>query len=175
MAISGSGVEKNALANSSTATGQATTAYNDVNPIYSKLATGTVGYTPQQKSDQLTASSQSLGGGVSAAVGQGGLLAARTGNAGGATAALDDASRQAGVTQSGNALDVQNQSDQLATQNQRVGLAGENSIYNDANSTGVGYLNTADAAAQAEAQRKMGYVNMGLKFLQGIPKPGAGS
>jgi hypothetical protein len=162
MAISGSGVEKNALANSGTAAGQATNAYNTVNPIYSKLATGTVGYSPTQKANELTASSQSLGGGLAADVGAGGLLAARTGNAGGATAALDDAARNAASTQSSQALDVQNRSNDLATENQRVGLSGLNSIYNDANSTGVGYLNTANSAAQAEANRKMGYIRMGL-------------
>lgn len=163
MAISGSGVEKNALANSGAAVAQATNAYNTVNPIYSKLATGTVGYTPQQKADELTASSQSGGGGVASAVGQGGLLAARTGNAGGAAAALDDASRNAVAQQSSDSLGVANRSADLATQNQRVGLAGENSIYNDANRTGTDYLNTANSAAQAEANRKMGYIKLGLQ------------
>src|SRR5258708_3695971 len=97
------------------------------------MATNPKGYTPIQKANALTASSQSAGGGVASAVGQGGLLAARTGNAGGATAALDDAARSADVTNSKNALDVQNQSDQLATQNKRIGLAGLNDIYNEAN------------------------------------------
>lgn len=167
MSISGSGVEKNALANSAGAVGQATGAYNTVNPIYSKLATGTVGYTPQQKSNELTASGQSLGGGVAAATGQAGLEAARTGNAGGSAAALDDAAHNAATIQSSNALDVQNRSDDLATQNQRVGLGGLNSIYSDANKTGVDYLNTADSAAQAEAARKMGYIKAGLNFASG--------
>jgi hypothetical protein len=167
MAISGSGVEKNALANSAGAVKQADSAYNTVNPIYSKLAAGTTGYSPQQKADELTASSQSLGGGVSAAVGQGGLDAARTGNAGGSAAALDDAAHNAATVQSGNALDVQNRSNDLATQNQRVGLAGESSIYQDANSAGQGYLSTANSAAQAAAARKMGYIKMGLGAVAG--------
>lgn len=162
MAISGSGVERNALANSAQSVGQAKTAYDTVNPIYSRLATGTTGYTPQQKADELTASSQSLGGGQAAAVGQGGLLEARTGNAGGAAAAIDDAAHNAATVQSSNALDVQNRSDALATQNQRVGLSGLNSVYGDANRTGADYLSTANSAAQAEAQRKMGYLKLGL-------------
>lgn len=169
MAMSGSGVEKNALANSAQSEGQATTALDTINPIYSKLATGTQGYTPQQKADQLTASSQSLGGGVAGAVGQGGLLAARTGNAGGATAALDDASRSAGATESGNALDIQNQSDQLASQNQRIGLSGLNSIYSDANRTGANYLDIANSSQQATAKNKMGYIGMALKALTPTP------
>lgn len=165
MALSGSGVEKNALANSGQAVDQATSAYNTVNPIYSKLASGTVGYTPQQMADEKTASEQSTGGGVSAAVGQGGLYAARTGNAGAPTAALDDAARNAGVTNSDNALDVQNRSDALATQNQRIGLSGLNGIYDDANSTGEGYLGIANNNQQATATRKAGYINTALKTV----------
>jgi len=164
---SGSGVEKNALAASSNAGNQSQSAFNSINPIYNNLASGTVGYTPTEKANQLTASSQSLGGGVAGAVGQGGLLAARTGNAGGATAALDDASRQAGVQQGENALGVQNASDQLATQNQRVGLSGLNSIYSGGNSAGENYLGTANSAQQAAAARTQGYVKMGLGALAG--------
>jgi hypothetical protein len=146
MAMSGSGVEKNALNNSGQAVGQATSAYKTVNPIYSSMATNPEGLTPIQKADALTASSQSAGGGVASAVGQGGLMAARTGNVGGATAALDDASRMADVTNSKNTLDVQNQSDQLATQNKRVGLAGLNGIYDESNGQANASLNTANNA-----------------------------
>src|SRR5258708_6753022 len=108
------------------------------------MATNPKGYTPIQKANALTASSQSAGGGVASAVGQGGLLAARTGNAGGATAALDDAARSADVTNSKNALDIQNQSDALATQNKRIGLAGLNGIYDQANGQADASLNTAN-------------------------------
>lgn len=144
MAISGSGVKKDAFANYGTNAANAAGALDTINPIYSKLATGTVGYTPQQKADQLTASGQSLGGGVAAAVGQGGLEAARTGNAGGSAAALDDAAHNAATVQSSNALDVQNRSDDLATQNQRVGLGGLSSIYSGANQQADASLNTAN-------------------------------
>lgn len=143
-----SGVKDAAMTNYGTNSANAAGALSTINPIYSQMAAGGMGYTPQQKSDQLTASSQSLGGGVAGAVGQGGLMAARTGNAGGAAAALDDASRQAGVQQSSNALDVQNRSDQLATDNQRVGLSGLNSIYSGANGQADASLNTANQAAK---------------------------
>jgi hypothetical protein len=144
MGMSGSGVKKDALANYGTNSGNAASALSTINPIYSSMATHPEGYTPIQKADALTASSQSAGGGVASAVGQGGLLAARTGNAGAPTAALDDAARSAEVTNSKNALDVQNQSDQLATQNQRIGLAGLNGIYQDANQQADASLNTAN-------------------------------
>jgi hypothetical protein len=143
-----SGVEKNALANSGAAVNQATSAYNTSNPIYSQMATNPQGYTPEQKGNLLTASAEALGGGQSAAVGAGSLLAARTGNAGGATAAIDDAARQAGVQSSQNALSVENQDAQLADSHQREGLAGLNGIYDDANKTGGDYLNTAEDASK---------------------------
>lgn len=160
---SGSGVEKNALNASANAGNQAQASYNTVNPIYTSMATTPTGFTPTQKANQLTASADSLGGSVSAATGAGGLYAARTGNAGGATAAMDDAARNAEVVQSGNAVDIENKDAALATQNQRIGLAGLNGIYDDANKTGSDYLNIADSAAQARAKAKMGYIKMGLQ------------
>lgn len=148
-----SGIEKNALAQSGTNSTTAAGALGAINPIYQNLATGTAGYTPTQKANALTSSSQALGGGVASAVGQGGLLAARTGNAGGAAAALDDASRQAGVQQGANALDVQQQSDQLAHQNQQIGLSGLNSIYQGANGQTTSALNAASGAPQPFAKQ----------------------
>lgn len=137
-----------ALTNSSTNAGNAAGALNTINPIYSEMATGTMGLTPDQKASALTASSQSAGGGMASAVGQGGLLAARTGNAGGATAAIDDAARSAEVANSKNALDVQNQSNTIARQNQAQGLAGLNSIYDTANGQADASLNTANQVAK---------------------------
>lgn len=144
MGVSSSGVKTDALANYGTNSANAATALGTINPIYSKMAAGGMGYTPQQKADQLTASSQAGGGGVAAAVGQGGLDAARTGNAGGTAAALDDASRNAVAQQSSDALGVQNRSDDLATENQRVGLSGLNSIYSGSNQQADASLNTAN-------------------------------
>ena len=139
-----SGVKQDALNQYGTNASTAAGALSTVNPIYSQLATGTVGLTPQQQSNMLTASGQSLGGSVAGAVGQGALMDARTGNAGGATATLDDVARQAGVQQSANALGVQNQSAQIARQNQQLGLQGESSIYNNANGMATSDLNTAN-------------------------------
>jgi hypothetical protein len=146
MGMSGSGVKKDAFSNYGTNASTASGAVGTLNPIYSSMATNPEGLTPIQKANALTASSESAGGGVASAVGQGGLMAARTGNVGGATAALDDASRMADVTNSKNALDVQNQSDQLATQNKRVGLAGLNGIYDESNGQANASLNTANNA-----------------------------
>src|SRR5258708_4518766 len=84
-----SGIKKDAIANYGTNATNAASAVNTINPIYSSMATDPQGYTPTQKANALTASSQSAGGGVASSGGQGGLLAARTGNAAGATPALD--------------------------------------------------------------------------------------
>lgn len=139
--------QKQAQANLQTNQGTAAGALNTVNPIYSQMASGTDGLNPTQMSNALTASSQSAGGGMSSAVGQGGLLAARTGNAGGATAAIDDAARTAGVTNSANALGVQNQSDAIARSNQAEGLSGLNAIYQGSNGQATGSLNAYNSAA----------------------------
>lgn len=165
MAVSGSGVEKNALNQSANAQGTAASALGTINPIYSQLATGTVGYTPQQKADLLTAGGESVGGSTAGAVGQGGLYAARTGNAGGAMQAIDDAARNGQVQSSDNALKVNTDSDALATANQRVGLSGLNSIYDDANRTGSDYLSTANSSQQAAAANKLKWTTLGLNAV----------
>lgn len=139
-------VKDKALNNSDVNAANAANALSTINPIYSQMAQGNMGLTDQQKANALTASGQSLGGGVSSAVGQGGLYAARTGNAGAATAALDDAARQAQVQQSQNALDIQNQSDAIARANQAQGLSGLNQIYAESNGQATANLNTANNA-----------------------------
>lgn len=142
------GVEKDALGSYGNATGQANNAYNVANPIYTQEAKNPQGYSPQQMANMTTASLQSLGGANASAAGQGALQAARTNNAGGYQAAIDDAARGAGQQQSQNVLDLQNKSVGLQRQQQQEGLAGLAGIYSDANRTGQGYLSEADNAAQ---------------------------
>lgn len=146
MASGGSGVKADAIQQYGNSTGQAQSAYNTLDPIYSQWATNPQGLTPQQKSDMLTASGQSLGGGVAAATGEGNLDAARTGNEGAMAGALDDAARQAQVQQSQNALGVENQDAQLARRQQEMGVAGLDSIYNHAGDMGQSYLALANNA-----------------------------
>ncbi len=142
--MSSSGVKSDALGISGTANQQAQSAYATVNPQYQQLATGTVGYNPQQMADMDTGAMQSLGGGVSAAVGEGALTAGRTNNAGAFSAALDDASRQAGVQQTAVGLGVQNQNAQLEQQNRVLGLQGLSSIYGQGTQDSISALNTAN-------------------------------
>ena len=141
--MSSSGVKSDALNLSGTNAATASGALNQVNPVYQQMISGNDGLSPQQMANGRTAIQQNGGGAVAGAVGQGGLLAARTGNAGGATAAIDDAARGAMATGSAGDLQLQQQSDQLAHQNQIAGLSGESQIYSDANGQANDALKTA--------------------------------
>jgi hypothetical protein len=146
MASGGSGVKGDALGSYGTATGQADNAFGIAAPIYGQMARKPQGYMPQEMADRITASNQTLGGSNAAAVGEGALASARTNNAGGYQAAIDDAARTSGATQSENVLGVMNQSDALKRQQQEEGLSGLSNIYGTASKTGMGYLDLANQA-----------------------------
>jgi hypothetical protein len=146
MASGGSGTKADALGSYGTATGQANNAYGVAAPIYQQMATNPQGLTPQQVANQTTASLQSLGGSNATAAGYGALASARTNNAGGYQAAIDDSARQAGAQQSQNVLGIQNQNAMLQRQQQQQGLAGLSNIYGTASQTGLGYLKEAEEA-----------------------------
>ena len=145
---SSSGVKQNAFAISGQNQALAQQASGTALPLYQQLAQGNQGFTPQQSANMLTASGQSLGGGQAAAVGQGALMQARTGNAGGYASAIDDAARQAGVQQSQNALGIQDQSAMLAHQNQLAGLQGLSGLNAQGTQGAISALNTANSAQQ---------------------------
>jgi hypothetical protein len=146
MASGGSGVKADAFGSYGTATGQANNAFNVANPVYTQMATHPTGYTPQEIANQQTASNQTLGGANSAAVGEGALASARTNNAGGYQAAIDDAARNAGATQSQNNLGILNRSADLQRQQQEEGLHGLSGEYGTGSQIGLGYLNAANNA-----------------------------
>jgi hypothetical protein len=146
MASGGSGVKQDAFGSYGNATGQANNAYNVANPIYTQMAEHPQGFTPQEKANQLTASADALGGSNASAVGTGALTAARTNNAGGYAAAVDDAARNAAATQSDNALGIENKDAMLRRSQQAEGLSGLQNTYNDANKTGADYLDIANKA-----------------------------
>lgn len=85
------------------AQGISNTAGQNAQGLYSTLApsleaesVAPPGFNPSEMADLNTAGQQSAGGSAAAAVGQGGLHAARTRNAGGADAAIADSVRGAG-------------------------------------------------------------------------------
>lgn len=111
----------------------------------------------------LTAGGQSVGGSVAGAVGQGALSAARTNNAGGYTAALDDSASQGIDKNADIALGVQNQDAQIARQNQQFGLQGLSNIYSGASGRQLDALNTANTASAQTQGAIMGWTKLGLQ------------
>lgn len=146
MASGGSGVKRDAFSSYGTATGQANNAFDVANPIYTQEATRPQGYLPQEIANMKTASDQTLGGANAAAAGEGALASARTNNAGGYQAAIDDAARDAAVKQSENNLSILNRSADLQRQQQQQGLEGLSNEYATAGKFGQGYLDIANQA-----------------------------
>jgi len=147
MGASSSGVKKDALGISGTASGQAGTAYGTLNPIYTQEATSPTGYTPQEKTNLLTSGQQSTGGSIAGAVGQGDLVAARTNNAGGYAPALDQAAREGMAQNSTNALSVENADAALKEKQRQEGIAGLNDIYNTGTGASIKALDVANSAS----------------------------
>jgi hypothetical protein len=127
------------------------------------MATAPTGDTPQERANMLTRSGQTLGGGNAAIVGQGNLMTARTGNAGGYQAVADSAARTSMAQQSDNTLGIDERDAALKRQQQLEGLSGLNSIYSGANRTSTDYLNIANTAAAN---------NPWLKLAQGAMSAG---
>jgi hypothetical protein len=174
MALSQSGVEKDALGASGTATAQGGAAYGTIAPVLSTMATSPMGYSPADMAAMKTSSIQSTGGSTAGAVGEGGLEAARTGNAGGSTAAVDDAARSGLVQNSVNALGVDTANANLKQEQQKEGLTGLGQIYSDANRTNVDALNTALAAKAQNPWAKYGMQTLSAA-TQGLMSPTGGS
>jgi hypothetical protein len=119
--------------------------------------TNITGFNPEEKAEMTTASNQSLGGAVGGAVGQGNLDAARTGNAGGYATALDDSVRNAGRTQSQNALGVQEDSAKLAQQQQETS--------DEMKSANV---NTGEAGLESNAMGQASIEQNALSGMEGL-------
>lgn len=100
------GASGQANANANTFMGNANSLYSSVVPQLTSEAANPSGYNPTDLAAMETGAQQSAGGTEAAAVGQGGLLGARTRNAGAAPAAIAAASRGAGEDLSKNALGI---------------------------------------------------------------------
>ena len=132
----GSGVKKDAFANSGTAnalTGQLTSnaanIYGGLEPTLQAEAAHPQGMTPQAKAATNTAAQQSAGGSQAATVGQGGLYAARTKNAGAAQSAIGAGSRGAGANLSKAAVGTELANADLQNRQQQEGLGGLQNLY----------------------------------------------
>ncbi len=160
------GVEANQLANSTTAnnlsnslTANAANIYGGLEPTLQAEATHPSGYTPAEKAVQNTAAQQSAGGSTAAAVGQGGLYAARTRNAGAAQGAIGNATRGAGANLSRQAVGTETRSADLAHENQQRGLGGLESLNSTELGGGLNALGLSNQALSGAAQSRTDTVN----------------
>ena len=143
-----------------------------------KQLTNPTGYTPAELADMLTKSSQSLGGSMSSAVGQGALMAARNRNSAGYATALDDAARSAMKQQSENALGISGQDAQLKQQKQAQAASTLNNIYDSSmqgtlNALGVGNgsINAQNTADQNTLNSWMPIVTSAMSGASNFFKP----
>src|SRR5271156_4813848 len=149
------GIEQQQLNNATTGqnlsnqlTTNAANVYGGLEPQLAARAATPMGYTPSQKASINTAAQQSAGGSTAGAVGQGGLYAARTRNAGAGQAAIGSSNRAAGADLSRNAVNTEVQSANLGQQNQRAALGGLQGLYGTDVGSGIGALNSSNTALQ---------------------------
>lgn len=116
--------EKTSAANSGAFMGNANSLYSTLAPTLESEVAHPAGYAPADLAAMETGAQQSAGGSQAGAVGQGGLYAARTGNKGGAAAAIADASRGAGQQLSKNLLGVRSANAELKNRQQQEGISG---------------------------------------------------
>lgn len=179
------GVAKDALGNSGTASNlsntyaaNASNIYGGLEPELSAEAAHPTGLTPMQKASQNTAAQQSAGGGNAGAIGAGALYSARTRNAGGAKAAIGQATRGTGANLSNDALSTEQQDASLQNKNRQAGIAGLTSLNGEQTQAGEGALglsnNALGIADQADANNPWNqYGQTALKALL-RPAPGGG-
>ena len=153
------GVEKDQLANSTTAnnlsnnlTANASNIYGGLEPTLQAQASHPSGYTPMQKANMNTAAQQSAGGSIAGAVGQGGLYAARTRNAGAAQNAIGSAVRSAGSNISREAVGTEMADANLAQKKQAAGLGGLSNMYGTELSGGENARGLSNSALSGAAQ-----------------------
>lgn len=147
------GVEANQLGNSGTAnnlsntlTANAGNIYGGLEPTLQAEAAHPQGYTPTQKAVMNTAAQQSAGGSQAGTVGQGGLYAARTRNAGGAQSAIGAGTRSAGANLSKAAVGTETNNANLQQKQQQEGISALGGLYGTELSGGEGALGLSNQA-----------------------------
>jgi hypothetical protein len=147
------GVASQALGNSGTAqnlssnlTGNAATIFGGLEPQLAAEASHPTGYTPGQLATQNTAAQQSAGGSQAGTVGQGGLYAARTNNAGAAAGAIGAGTRAAGANLSKAAVGTEAKNADLQQQQRQEGLKGLGGLYGEDLTGGEGALGLSNQA-----------------------------
>lgn len=101
--------------------GQSGQAFGTLAPALTRDISAPVGFNDQEKATMRTAAAQSGGGSNAGVVGQAGLMAARTRNAGGADAAIQESARESGRQASEAAVGIEVQD--AALKQQKAGEA----------------------------------------------------
>jgi hypothetical protein len=157
---------------------QSQNLYNTLVPQLTAESTNPQGYAPEDLAALNTASSQSVGGSQAGTVGQGNLTAARTRNAGGFGAAMDESARAGGRQLSENALQVQGANADLKEQQRQTARSALQGLYGNnlqATLTAMGMtpgtIGQWTNAAQATSNSVLGGINAAANLLHaGRPK-----
>jgi hypothetical protein len=183
LALADRGANKQAKQAAGVAQGVAGQERTGANQIGSSLIPGLeqeannpTGYTPAETNNMLVAGEQGAGGATSGITGEGAQMAAKTRNAGGYGAALDQAARDKTQALSNNALGVANKSANLAQEKQQSAqgkLAGLYGTDTSAMLSSMG-LQTGDINAEINAD-KTGWVQDFTQIMQGLGALGQGA
>lgn len=132
--------------------GNASALYGTLAPQLTSEALNPQGLTPTEKAQMNTAGQQSAGGSMAGAVGQGGLQAARTRNAGGADAALQESARNAGQQASTAALKTEMADTNLKEKERQSGLSGLEGLTGLETNSGISSLGQVAPNVNANTQ-----------------------
>lgn len=150
------GASGQANANANTFMGNANSLYSTAVPALTSEEQNPQGFGPSDLAKMKTDAMQTAGGSEAGAVGQGGLLAARTRNAGGPAAAIASAARTSGQNLSRANLGVDTADAKLKEQQRQAGLSGLenlNSVETGASNNALGQVaSNVNANTQAANQ-----------------------
>lgn len=119
-------------------------------PGLEREAQNPVGFTPEQRNDQLVSGAEAVGGVNSGVRGAADLARARTRTAGGFTPALDEAARVKGRQLASNALEVSGEDARLAQQKQQFAQSQLAGIRSQDITAQLKAMGLSDEAIQAE-------------------------
>lgn len=134
---------------STTASGNAGALYSTLAPALQSEMANPQGFSPVDMARMDTSAMQSAGGTQAAAVGEGALRAARTGNIGGSDAATAKAARTAGEIASEGALSTQIKNAQLKQHQRDQATSGLENLYGT--NTGASVNSLGEVASNVNA------------------------
>jgi len=153
---------------SSGASANANGLYGVIAPELETEIAHPAGFGPTEMAQMETAAQQSSGGSQAGTTGQGGLLAARTRNAGGAEAAIASGARSAGKNLSAGVLGTQLANARLKAQQQQEGTSGLENLYNNELGSSIAALGEVAPNVNANVNQQNESWDW-TKLLSGLP------